>query len=354
MKKYSLKKKWFRVSIVILLIVVAIISVIYKIKSANTNQAHGFPTPVETTIAKKSTVNETINTIGDILPFEAVEITSEVAAKLQEISFKEGSEITKDQVLFKLDDNTYEAEVKIAAAELQLAKFNFERTDDLYKKKVVSKQAYEQGLAELHKKEALLAVAKEKLLKTCIKAPFAGVVGLHALNIGDLIQPDQPLVKLENINKLKIDFQIPGKYLGLIKEESEIEFTVDNNPNIYKAKIYAVSPSVAQETKTMSLKALVENSTYKLKPGNLAKIKVTTSSYEAIIIPEVALVKSQLGDIIYLVKDNKAVSVPVSVTSRQNDNLAIISDKISENDMVITAGQIKIYDGANVTTAQGK
>lgn len=304
--------------------------------------------PVETTQAVIETIPTIVESVGTLLSSETVSMSTEIDGKISAISFLEGQQVQKNQLLISLDDAMYQAERKIAQANLQLSQARLSRAQGLYKKNLGSKEVYDETLAAIRKDEASLSQANEKLSKTRITAPFTGIVGLRNISVGDYVQPGMTLVNLEMINPLKVDFQVPEQFLPSLQNEAKILVTVDVYPEKeFTGKVYAMDPKINENSRGIKVRAIVENPEGLLRPGNFARIKLVLHETSMVVIPEKALVKTSNSNVVYVVEEGKAKVIPVSLGPRYKEKLGITLG-LNGSEEIITAGQLKLQEGAPV------
>lgn len=311
------------------------------------------PTKVEATKAVTEQIAEKMNVVGNLTSKESVVISSEIMGRIVSIPFKEGQEVKKGDLLFKLDDSVQKAELLKAQANYQLAQNNVKRYDDLLKTGAISKVQYEQSQADLNLSTANIDLAKANLEKTTIRAPFSGVAGIRQVSIGDVVQNGQKLVNLEQMSPIRVLFTAPEKYLTQIKEGEKITITSESYPNeIFEGEIFAIDPRIDQTTRSISVQATSPNNDRKLFPGQFVSISMPLeSTREAVIVPDQALVPEGTTVSVLLVVDDKAKKVPVKTGMRANNKAEIISG-VAKDDVVVTAGQLKIQDGAPVRISE--
>lgn len=309
----------------------------------------GFPLPVETVRLLAADLALDATAVGSLRSNESVVLRPETAGRIATIGFKDGSAVSKGAPLIGLDAATQLAELDQAKANLGLAKVNQQRTRDLFDKKFISRQALDNTEAALKVQEALVALAKAKLDKMSVRAPFAGVVGIRNISVGDYVKEGQELINLEDISRLKIDFRLPETYLGQIKPGQRLEVSSDALPGQrFEAVLEALNPLLDAGGRAISCRASLERASAKLRPGMFVRVRlILERSNKALLVPEQALVPDSQSPFVYRVIDGKAVRSPVKTGLRRNAQVEII-EGLHEGDEIVTAGQLKLRDGAPV------
>ncbi|WP_455210718.1 efflux RND transporter periplasmic adaptor subunit [Kaarinaea lacus] len=307
------------------------------------------PMPVEVATVNQGTVNVDISAVGTLQANESVIIRPQISGRIETIKFDEGQTVEKGAVLFSLDASEYRAQLAESEATVKLAQLKFDRSKDLLKKNLSSQQQYDEDAAKLDEVKAQLALYKDRLAKTVIRAPFSGVTGLRKVSPGDVVQPGQELVNLEDIHLLKLDFRAPEVYLSDLKTGLAVTVVTDAFPNeIFTGKVYAIAPRVDEASRSVLLRARITNDKGKLRPGIFAKVELRLASREnAILIPEEALWPVGKDMFVYRVTEGKAAMAKVKIGKRLKGQVEIL-EGLSNGDTVITAGQMKLRNEAPV------
>ena len=306
---------------------------------------------VETAPVKSARLQEDVVAIGTLRSNESVVVRPEISGRISEIGFAEGSPVQKGQLLVALDASVYAAEVQQARANLALAETNFNRTTELEREKFVSANAKDQSLNALRVGQANLALAEARLAKTQIRAPFSGVIGIRQVSVGDYVKEGQDLVSLEDISALKVDFRLPEVMLADLKRGQTVEVASDAMPNrTYAATLDAIDPLVDQNGRAVILRARLKNTEGQLRPGMFVRTRlIIAERANALTVPEEALMPSGTDQHVYKIVDGKATRVKVKTGLRRGSQVEV-TEGLQLNDVIVTAGQIKLREGATVRT----
>ncbi|WP_161958648.1 efflux RND transporter periplasmic adaptor subunit [Ferruginivarius sediminum] len=312
-------------------------------------QGQGQGVPVEVAQVTTDTVIQEATAVGTLLSNESVIIRPEIAGRIVDIRFEEGEPVEKGQLLFKLDDSVYQAELADAEARLELARRNMQRARELFKKGAGTARNLDQAESEFQTATAAVELAKARLTKTTIEAPFAGIAGLRKVSMGDYVTAGQDMVNIEDIDPLKVDFSIPERYLGALKIEQTVRVTADAFPgDTFQGKVYATDPQIDTGGRSIRVRALIPNDDRMLRPGLFVRVRLQLERREnAILIPEQALVPRGEDRFVFKVVDGKAAQTKVEIGQRRFGHAEILSG-LERGDIVVTAGQLKIRDGAPV------
>lgn len=309
----------------------------------------GAPTAVEVAHVRIGTASNDIRAIGSLQSDESVQIAPEIAGRISEIVFKEGASVKKGDVLVKLDDALAAADVADANARLALADANNDRASALSRTGNVTGRGRDEAIANFETAKAAAGLAKTRLDKHVLLAPFDGIVGVRNISVGAFVNTGTSLTNLEKIDFLKVDFKVPELYLDAVKVGQNIILTVDAVPNAeFKATIYAINPMLDVNGRALEIRARLDNSETRLRPGLFARILIKgLREREALMVPEAA-VQSRSGDtFVFVVDDAKAMERRVTLGQRANAEVEIVSG-IDAKSLIVTAGQQKLRNGTAV------
>lgn len=310
----------------------------------------GMAMPVEAQPVQAQGVRQEIIAVGSLLSNESVVLSPEIAGRIVKVQFREGRPVEAGTPLFLLDDSVHRAELEQAKAALSLSQRNHERATELFERKLISARERDEAAARLDVDRATVALAEARLAKTRIVAPFDGVVGLRTVSPGDYVQPGQALAPLEQIRVLKADFRLAEAALSSIAVGQTLNLEVDAYPGqIFPGTVYAIDPRLAEETRSIGVRARVPNDKGLLRPGLFARVRLVVAERpNALLVPEQAIVPQGDKLFVYVIEDGKAAIRPVRVGLRQAGQAEIV-EGLQAGDIVITAGMQKIGPGSPVT-----
>ena len=304
---------------------------------------------VNAKIVKPHLLTDELFVSGKLVPDEEVDLSFETSGKIIDINFTEGTFVTKGQLLAKVNDSQLQAQLKRLEAQMPLAEDRVFRQNALLQRDAVSKEAYEQVKTELATLNADIENVKANIAMTELRAPFDGIIGLRQVSEGAYATPSTPIATLTKISPLKIEFSIPEKYAGLIKNGTGFEFTVDGFMQPFKARVYASDSRLDSETHTFTMRATYPNSNGLLYPGRFVHIKLKTQEIkQAIAIPSDAIVPEMGIDKVFLYKSGKAQPVEIEKGLRTEAKVQVLRG-LNIGDTIITSGTLQLRTGLNVT-----
>ena len=315
--------------------------------------------------AMQSSYPAVINGIQD------VEIRPKVSGFLTKINVVEGQTVNAGQVMFVVDNETYQATVRQAQAavntaqsQVNTAKLTFENTKQLHANRVVgdyelqtAENSYSSAQAQLAQAQANLANAREQLSFCYVKSPAKGVVGTLPFKKGALVNNSNVLTHVADISQMEVYFSMTEKdMLTLSKAEGGLRGAVDALPAVklvladgteygYEGKVVTASGVIDQATGSVQLKARFPNPDHLLKSGGSGSIIIPRTASEAIVIPQSVVMEVQNKKFVYLLGDsNRVVYTEIKVDPQNDGNNFIVTEGLKPGDKYVTNGITKLTD----------
>ena len=299
-------------------------------------------------VVKYETFDNNLSLSGSIEANEQVEIRSEVSGIVEGIYFQEGGNVSKGQVLFKVNDIELKAQLRQTATREGLAFENERRAKLLLQKEAISQEEYDVARADFKSAQAQSQLVQAQIAKTSVRAPFSGKIGLRSISPGTYITPMILVAKLVNIGKLKITFSIPEKYASQVKTNTILTFKVAGSDNKYSAIVYAIDPEIAVATRTLQVRAIAENKDGKLLPGTFADVQLPLDIVkDAIVIPTEAIIPIQNGKKVFISNNGIAKELMIETATRTETSVLVLSG-LKEGDTVITNGVMSLKNDDKV------
>lgn len=307
------------------------------------------PTPVETTTPTIASVSDEVTAVGTLRAAESVMIKPEFAGRIERIHFDEGMRVAKGAPLFTLDGSLVKAEVREWEANVAQSRREAARASELIERKLISQSDLDTKRSQLQVNEARLSSAQTRLSKTVIKAPFTGVAGLREVSPGEYVEAGRTLVTLTQLDPIKLDFRVPEIHLSRVAAGQAVKVEVDAFPgHRFAGVVYAIDPQLDPNGRSVVLRATIDNTDDRLKPGLFARVALAFGERAAaMLVPEQALWPVGAKQNVYVAEDGKAALKEVEIGVRRNGMVEILKG-ITPQSVVITAGQIKIGPGAPV------
>lgn len=340
-------------NIVYILLVVGMGTLIaYRIKSnAEAVKPGGTGPSIPTVtgmILKPQTFKDNIALAGTLEADEQIEIRSEVPGVVESINFKEGSKVSEGQILLKVNDVELRAQLSKALTAKKLASENERRAKLLLEKQAISQEEYDIASADYQSASAEAELIEAQLSKTTIRAPFSGTIGLRSISKGSYVTPTTVIAKLVNTDELKITFSVPEKYASQVNVGTVMTFTTSDSREQHNATIYAIDPEVDITTRTLRMRAIMDNSDNKLYPGAYANVQLPLETVnDALLVPSESLIPVQNGKKIFILENGKAKEIDVEIGSRTGKAVRVLTN-LHPGDTVLTYGVMALQNGSPV------
>ena len=325
--------------------------------------------PVLTVDTKSASMQSTYP--ATIKGVQDVQISPKVAGFITKINVKEGQTVSAGQVLFVLDNVTYQAQVRqaqgavnTAQAQLNTAKLSYENSKKLYENKVIgdfelksATNQFESAQAGLAQAQASLASAKESLSFCYVKSPASGVVGTLPYKVGALVSAQHVLTTVSNISSMEVFFSMTEREALTMSKNGEglsalpaVKLQLsDGTYYDLEGKVTKMSGVVDQTTGTVQMIAVFQNPNKLLKSGSSGAIVIPHDNNSAIVIPQACVVEVQNKKFVYtLGKDNKVKYTEIKVDPQNDGNNYIVTEGLKVGDKYVTNGITKLTDGMEI------
>jgi membrane fusion protein (multidrug efflux system) len=321
--------------------------------------AGGFATQVIAVKAVREPVTEQLRVIGTVLANETVDLQAEVDGRITAIHFEEGQPVQAGQPLVELDSTEVEARLVEAEASASWAQSKWDRARELLRNKTMSQQEADEAKAQFDMANARVLQTKKQLRDMKIVAPFAGIIGGRQISPGQVISRMNPgrgvqtIATLSDIDPVKVEGNVPERFLALAKVGSKIQLSIAAFPNEkFEGELYFVAPQIDPVNRTVLVKAKVPNSDLRLKPGMFASADLSLRVKEdAIVIPEAALMpQGERFAVIVVGADMTAEMRPVKPGVRLAGRAEIV-EGLKEGELVVVEGWQKTRPGGKVILA---
>lgn len=338
------------------------------------------PVSVTAVQAKEEVINNPKTYIALVEAINSVDVVAKVSGSLDKVNFTEGSFVTKDDPLFVIDKQTYQANYDLAKAQLESAKANLTKTERDYNrqkqlsaKNIASKATYDsaesaylQAKAAVSQAEAQLALAKIDLDNTEVKAYIDGYIGKTKVTVGNYVNASgEALARVVQINPIRIAFSLTDKEYLEMKAAGERDlndFVVNielADGGIFKEKLTKVfaNNEVTQGTATVSVYADINNDKGLLKPGAYVRMFITSANpRKGIVIPEVAVIQNEETSQVYVISDGNTAVVRNITLGDAFDGKQVVTGGLKAGELVVTSGQQNrmMHSGAAVQIVESK
>jgi membrane fusion protein (multidrug efflux system) len=367
-KQPSMRKRM----LIMIGLVVLLIAVIAGIKAWTImTMISGMKPPEPPTVTSiKATYDEwqpALGAVGTLRAVRGADLALDVAGVVTKVNLDSGAEVEEGQLLVQLRDDDEVAQQRQAEAAVALAKVTFDRARRQLDVKAISRADYDNASADLKSKQAAVQQAQAIVAKKRLRAPFAGRAGIITLSPGAYVNAGTPIVTLQQLDPVYVDFSVPQRNLGEIKPGQRVALTLDAfKDRTFEATLSAIDPKVDGDTRNVRVEASATNPDGFLVPGMFANVSVDVGQTgRQLTLPQTAITFNPYGETVFIVKpsdkkgaDGKpglptAQQAFVTTGAKRGDQVAILSG-IEEGTEVVTSGQLKLKNGTELKIDNSK
>ena len=307
---------------------------------------------VEAKVINPERIDNIIKITGAILANESVALRSEISGKIEKIFFNEGNRVKKGDLLLTINDDEIVAQLERLNYTQKLNEDIEYRLRQLLEKEAISREEYDIGLTTLNTTLSDIKEREARIAKHKLHAPFDGIIGLRQVSEGSYLSPSDLVVNIYNINPVKVEFSVPGKYSSMVSKGDSISFNIEASDNEYTGIIYALEPHIDPRTRTLQIRAICKNDDEVLMPGQFVSIEYTLNTItNALMVPSESIIPELNSHKLFTYNDGIVSQATVMVGLR-TDNAVQITRGINPGDTVITTGILQASEGLSVNITQ--
>jgi RND family efflux transporter MFP subunit len=330
---------------------------------------------VELAKAERKPVPVDVDAIGTVTPISSVALKSRLETTIVAVHFEDGAKVNEGDLLFTLDARQIDAQIEQAEgtlakdqAQLEGALRDLRRYTDLVAKGATTQVNLDNAktqsdtlTATIKADQAVLDNYKVQKSYTAIRAPFAGRISAANVKVGNFVRPadTQPLAVINQMAPVYVTFAVPQRVLVDLRESmaksggSNVSATIPGRQSSEQGKVAMVENAVDATTGMITVRGIMDNGNETLWPGTLVATKLTIRTEDSVVVPTVAVQRSQSGNFVFVVKDGAAKVTPVKV-DRTSQGYSVISEGLSGDESVVTDGQLLLSEGTRVEARSKK
>ena len=323
---------------------------------------------VELAKAERKSVPVDVDAIGTVTPISSVALKSRLETTIVSVHFEDGAKVNEGDLLFTLDSRQIDAQIEQAEgvlakdqAQLEGAQRDLKRYNDLVAKGATTQVNVDNArtqsdilIGTIKADQSALDNLKVQKSYTMIRAPFSGRIGAANVKVGNFVRPADtaPLAVINQMAPVYVTFAIPQRVLvdlrdAMTKGDSTVIATIPGHQRSEDGKVAMVENAVDATTGMVTVRGIMNNANETLWPGTLVQTKLIIRDQDSIVVPTVAVQRSQNGNYVFVVKDGVAKVRPVKV-DRTFQGFSVISDGLSGDEDVVVDGQLLLSDGSRV------
>jgi membrane fusion protein (multidrug efflux system) len=355
-------KRFFLTLLVLVLVVGGLAGLKYmqirKMVDAGKNRIMP-PALVTTAPVLEKTWQESLHAVGSLSAVQGVMVSAELSGKVVKISFTSGNVVRKGDILVRLDTLSEQARLASARSAVTLAKINLERTRDLVTKKSLSRSSLDKAEADYKQAVAVVEEIRAAIDKKIIRAPFSGRLGIRQVNLGQIVAPGDPIVQLQSLDPIYVNFFLPQQEIAEIKPGLKVEISSDVFPGtVMQGTITALDPGVDPANRNIHVQATLANDDEKLRPGMFVRVNVLLPEQkQVLIIPSTSVLYAPYGDAVFVVdetrnektgKQGHVLRKQVVRVGRARGDYVVVTRGLKKGETVVTTGVFKFRNGQPV------
>jgi membrane fusion protein (multidrug efflux system) len=317
------------------------------------------PEAVTSVVAKQEVWPDSLSVIGTMEAVHGVMVSADLPGTVSKINFESGQSVKQGEVIVELDTRQERAQLAALEAQRDLAKVNFGRTQKLVDEGVLSRQEYDNAVASQKQTEANVGEIRATIERKTIRAPFSGILGIRKVNLGQYLAAGNPIVQLQSLNPIYVNFGVPQQEGAQVKVGSHVVVTAqDLAGKTFKGTVNAQDSVIDEATRNVQVQATLENLQGKLRPGMFVQVEMHYGKpREAVTLPASAISYAPYGDSVFVItdlKDPKGNTYRgvrqqfVKIDGARGDQVAVVSG-LKAGDEVVSSGVFKLRNGAAVT-----
>jgi len=317
------------------------------------------PEAVTTIVVKQEDWQGSLGAIGTVAAINGVTVSADLPGVVRRIAFGSGDRVAAGVVLVELDTSQEKAQLAAAEAQLELARLNLDRIRGLRKEGINSQTELDTSEAELKQANSRVAEVAATIERKTIRAPFAGVLGLRQVNLGQYLESGTHIVPLQSLDPIHVNFDVPQQEIGRLKAGGEVRVALEGAADAdVEGRIAAVDSVIDPSTRNVRAQAVLRNRKGVLHPGMFVTVRVILAAREAVVsVPASAVNYAPYGDSLFVVEEikgengqppYKGVSQKfVKLGGARGDQVAVLSG-LEAGAEVVTSGVFKLRDKAAV------
>jgi membrane fusion protein, multidrug efflux system len=317
------------------------------------------PQTVSTVTAGYQQWQPAVSAVGTLRAVNGAELSLQLAGIVSELDFKSGDDVRAGQVLLRLRSDDDVAKLQSLQATAELAQITYDRDRKQLQAQAISRATLDSDAASLKNNQAQVAEQQAVVDQKILRAPFAGHLGIRAVDLGQYLAAGTQVVTLQALDPLYLDFFLPQQALANIKVDQAVVVHVDTWPGVnFAGQIIAINPQVDPTSRNVQIRATLPNPDHRLLPGMFATLDISTGAPQhQITLPQTAVAYNPYGDTVYVVLDKGkdaqgkpqliAQQTFVTTGDTRGDQVAILKG-IKAGDVIVSAGQIKLHNDSPV------
>jgi len=317
------------------------------------------PETVTTTAVRSESWESRLTAVGSLAAVQGVMVTAELTGKVVRIAFEPGTKVNTGDLLVQQDTSSEAAQLRAAEANVELAELNLERLKKLLDRRTIAQSQYDNAEAQYKEGVAQADAIRAVIAKKNIRAPFAGRLGIRLVNLGQILNEGQPIVSLQSIDPIFVDFSLPQQQLAQVQTDLTVRVASDALPGkVIEGKITAINPEVDAATRNIRIQATVSNRQELLRPGMFVNVAVVLPASEKVLaVPATAVLYAPYSDSVFVVDAEQSenneqpglvVRQQVVQLGEKRGDFVAVAAGLAAGETIVSTGAFKLRNGQAV------
>ncbi len=317
------------------------------------------PEAVTTTITQSQEWSSSVQAIGSVVAVHGVQLSADLPGLVHSIRFESGRPVAAGEVLVELDDRQEQAQLAAAKAQWGLAKVTLDRAQKLVDQKLIAQSEFDQASANYKQIEANVGEIEATIQRKHVRAPFAGVAGIRQVNLGQYLSSGQPIVQLQSLDPIYVDFDVPQQDALRLRVGDVVEAAADTGAAAgLSGHVTAINSTIDPATRNLQIQATFHNLGHRLRPGMFVTVRVVLGASRPVIaVPATAISYAPYGNSVFVVQNIKGPDGSsyrgvqqrfIQIGDSRGDQVAVVSG-LTPGEEVVSSGVFKLRNGVAVT-----
>ena len=326
------------------------------------------PVEVSTFEARQEQWSGSAEAVGTLVADNGTDVTTEAGGVVQSIAFESGQAVRKGDLLLQLNTANEQAQLKALDTAARLAVTQRDRWRELGEQKLVSRSEVDERIADAATTQAQAEAQRALIAQKTIRAPFDGVLGIRKVNLGQYLNPGDPIVSLQALDPIHVDFTLPEQRMNQVAIGTPVRLDIDARPGEpFEARVSAIEPAVDASTRNFKVRATLANPGGELRPGTFGRVGFDLGqASDVVVVPQTAVSFNPYGNSVYVVVEapKPAADAPPAegmpqpthvvkqrfvTTGPSRGDLVGITDGLEPGEVVVTSGLLRLRNDAGVT-----
>lgn len=357
-----------------LLVVGLVFGAIFGMKAVGNRMMNQFfdnmpqpPAVITAAPARQATWTDEVTAVGTLVAVNGTDVTTEAGGVVRHIAFEPGEPVRAGQVLVNLNSSAELAQLRALEAQARLAVAQRQRWQELGKSSLVSRAEVEERVSQAASAQAEVEAQRARIEQKTVRAPFSGILGIRRVNLGQYVNPGDPIVTLQSLDPIFLDFTLPEQHSATVREGLPVTATVDALAGrAFEGTITAVEPRVDPATRNFRVQATLRNPEGTLRPGAFARVRLGLGGERrVVVVPQTAVSFNPYGNSVYVLlpapKPKQPQAAPPGQPAPQfivkqrfvrtgatRGDLVEITEGLKPGERVATSGLLKLRNDAAV------